>query len=192
MRALLPVLSLLAVTMSSSLAAQDSVTMNDVTFRRHVQVEGHTLTLNGMALRKKAIFKVYVAGLYLAEPSSNAEQILLSDSPRRLVLQFLRDVDAKRMCDAWNDGLKDNTPNAPEALRVKFQTLCGYMEDLEKGEQFVFTYLPGEGTRVDVRGTRKGVIAGKDFADALFKSFIGPKPGPGDEFKRKLLGATNG
>lgn len=189
----LPLLIATAATLvTAPLAAQDStMTMNDVTLPRRIQVEGHALVLNGMALRKKAIFKVYVAGLYLPERSSNAEQILAADGPRRTVLQFLRGVDAKRMCDAWNDALEDNTPNASAALRQQFVTLCGYMEDIEKPQQMVFTYLPGRGTTVMVAGKNQGTIEGKEFADALFKAWIGPKPGPGQDFKKKLLGVTD-
>ena len=163
--------------------------MNDVTLPTRIEVEGQQLVLNGMALRKKAIFKVYVAGLYLAQKSSSADAILSADSPRRIVLQFLRGVSANQMCGALNDGLKDNTPNASAELRQQFTTLCSYFEEIKKGEQFVFTYLPGRGTIVEVKGARKGAIEGKEFADALFRAWIGPKPGPGEDFKRKLLGA---
>jgi hypothetical protein len=37
----------------------------------------------------------------------------------------------------------------------------------------------------------KGTIAGKDFADALFKAWIGPKPGPGEGFKNDLMGVKD-
>jgi hypothetical protein len=192
MRTLVPALTVsLVVAAALPMAAQETVTMNDVSLPTRVEVEGHSLMLNGMALRKKSIFKVYVAGLYLPEKRTSADQILSADSPRRMVLQFLRGVDAQRMCDAWNDGLKDNTPNASAELKQKFVALCGYMENVAKGEQFVFTYLPGIGTRVEVKGKVKGTIEGKEFADALFKAWIGPKPGPGEDFKRKLLGAAN-
>lgn len=183
------VLLLLGAAIAAPLAAQDSTaTLNDVTLPRRVTVEGHDLVLNGMALRKKFIIKVYVAGLYLPEPSTNAEQILASDAPRRMVLQFLYHPSAKQMCGAWNESLEDNTPNASAELKQQFVTLCGYMEDVKKGEQFVFTYLPGSGTTVEVRGKVKGTIMGKEFADALFKSWIGPRPGPGEGFKKKVLG----
>ena len=165
--------------------------MNDVTLRTSIEVEGQQLVLNGMALRKKAIFKVYVAGLYLAQKNSSAEAILAADSPRRIVLQFLRGVSGNQMCDALNDGLKDNTPNAPAELRGQFTTLCGFFEEVKKGEQFVFTYLPNRGTSVQVKGAEKGVIEGKEFADALFRAWIGPRPGPGEDFKKKLLGIVN-
>jgi hypothetical protein len=41
---------------------------------------------------------------------------------------------------------------------------------------------------VDVKGVTKGTIPGKPFADGLFKAWIGPKPGPGEGFKKQLLG----
>lgn len=175
-------------TLGTSLPAQETMTMNDVTLPTRVEVEGQSLVLNGMALRKKAIFKVYVAGLYLPQKSSNADAILSADGPRRILLQFLRSVSANQMCDALNDGLKDNTPSAPAELRQKFATMCGFFEEIKKGEQFVFTYLPGRGTTVEVKGARKGTIEGKEFADALFRAWIGLRPGPGEDFKRKLLG----
>ncbi|MGH7718365.1 MAG: chalcone isomerase family protein [Gemmatimonadaceae bacterium] len=169
-------------------AQEGGQTLNGVTLPREVQVEGQALQLNGMALRKKAMFKVYVAGLYLPARTNDANAILAADAPRRLVLQFVRGVGKNSMCDALSDGLRNNTPDASAELKAQFETFCGWMEDIEEGEQFVFTYLPGSGTTLEVKGQTKGTIPGKEFADALFKSWIGPKPGPGDGFKRALLG----
>lgn len=165
-----------------------SVIRDGVTLARSVDVAGRTLELNGTATRKKFIVKVYVAGLYLPTRETDAEKILAADEPRHLVMQFVHDVDKGKMCNAWNEALANNTPDASPELKTQFKTLCGYMEDIKKGEQFVFSYLPGEGTRVDVKGTTKGTIPGKPFADALFKAWIGPKPGPGEGFKKNLLG----
>jgi hypothetical protein len=172
-------------------ALQDSAgsaTLAGVAMPTSRQVGGQDLTLNGMALRKKAVFKVYVAGLYLPAKTSNPEAILATDAPRLLVMHFVRDVDARKICEAWNESLAANTPDASAKLKQHFATLCSWMEDVEDGEQFSFRYVPGEGTTVEVRGREKGTIAGKEFADALFKSWIGPKPGPGEGFKRDLLG----
>jgi len=182
-------LSLTLLALAGSLAAAPAdTTYNNVTLPGTVDVGGHSLVLNGVALRKKAIFKVYVAGLYLSAKSSDADAILDADSPRRLVMQFLRDVDKKKMCDAWDEALEKNTENPSDQLKADFVTLCGYMEDIKKEQQFVFTYLPGTGTTVDVAGATKGTIKGKDFADAIFKAWIGPNPGPGEGFKKDLLG----
>jgi len=170
---------------------QDStatVTRDGVSLPTRVDVEGHALVLNGTATRKKFIVKVYVAALYLAAKETDAEKILAADEPRHMVMQFVHDVDKGKMCGAWNEALEHNTPDASAELKAQFETLCSYMEDIKKGEQFAFTYLPGQGTRVDVKGATKGTIEGKAFADALFKAWIGPHPGPGEGFKKQLLG----
>jgi chalcone isomerase-like protein len=179
--------ALLALVGGLATAPADT-TYNGVTLPGSVQASGNTLVLNGVALRKKAIFKVYVAGLYLPEKASNADAVLAADTPRHLVMQFLRDVGKDKMCEAWDESLKNNTPNAGQDLKAQFATLCNWMDDIKKSEQFVFTYLPGKGTDVTVAGKSKGTLPGKEFADALFKSWIGPKPGPGEGFKKNLLG----
>lgn len=159
-----------------------------VTLPATVEAGGHSLMLNGAALRKKAVFKVYVAGLYLPAKSEDADAILAADAPRELRMQFVRDVGKEKMCEAWDESLENNTPDADAQLKGEFKELCGWMQDLKKGDVMTFSYVPGTGTTVAVAGQGKGTIAGKPFADALFKSWIGPKPGPGDGFKKDLLG----
>ena len=159
-----------------------------VTMPATVDAGGQSLVLNGAALRKKAVFKVYVAGLYLPAKSNDANAILAADAPRELRMQFVRDVGKDKMCEAWDESLKNNTPDADAQLQGEFKELCGWMQDLKKGDVMTFTYVPATGTTVNVAGTGKGTIAGKPFADALFKSWIGPKPGPGEGFKNHLLG----
>jgi len=144
-----------------------------------------------MALRKKVIFKVYVAGLYLPARETDARKILSADSPRRTVMHFLRSVGPGKINGAWYDGLEANTPGYSQDLKKRFDTMAGYMDKVKSGDKLVFTYLPGTGTEVRVRETVKGVIPGKDFADALFACWIGEKPGPGEDFKEGLLGLDN-
>lgn len=145
------------------------------------------LVLNGLGLRKKFFVKVYVGGLYLQQKSSDADAILDADTPRHLVMEFVREVDAESLVDAWNDCLEANTPDAAAETKQGFDTLNGWMEPVDDGDRLVFTYLPGEGTAVSVKGAQRGTIEGKPFADALFACWIGPVP-PSDDFKEGLLG----
>ena len=184
-RVVLIILTLTLVMPSYSLFAG---TYKGITMEDSIEVDGQALALNGMALRKKFIFKVYVAGLYLPQKEKDAEKILKTDGMRRCIMHWLRSVDTGKINDGWYDGLKANTPNHSPELKKHFDTLCSYMEDVKDGDRIVFTYIPGKGTVVEVKGKEKGVIAGKEFADALFACWIGPKPGPGEGFKEDLLG----
>lgn len=174
---------ILLLSLAAVAATLASVTMPDT-----MDVDGQKMVLNGMALRKKVIFKVYVDGLYLPRKESSGEKILQADGLRVNVMHFLRKVEASRINEAWLDGLKDNTPNPSPELKNQFDTLCFWMEEMREGDKLMFTYRPGKGTEVSVKGKVKGTLESKAFSDALFACWMGPKPGPGESFKKGLLG----
>jgi hypothetical protein len=182
MMPLLLSLMLLVPTLASA------ASLADVTLEDKVTVNGQTLVLNGLGLRKKFFIKVYVGGLYLQAKSSNPATILAVDTPRRMVMHFLYSVSKDQMCDAWEEGLAANTPNASAEVKAGFKTLCSWMEPIPKGNRLVLTYVPGTGTTVEVNGKSKGTIAGKATADAIVSTWIGPKPAMGDDFKNAVLG----
>jgi len=163
-------------------------TLAGVTLPDTIDVDGQQLILNGMALRKKVIFKVYVAGLYLAEKEKSGEKILAADASRCTVMHFLRSVKANQVNEAWYEGLEANTPGYSTQLKKQFDALAAFMEGFKEGDKLVFTYKAGIGTEVKVKGVVKGTLGDKAFADALFACWIGKKPGPGENFKAGLLG----
>ncbi len=181
------VLIALALVLASSIPLPVAAAeLAGVAMKDRVDVDGETLVLNGLGLRKKAIFKVYVGGLYLPAKESDAGKILAADGPRRTVMEFLRKVSKAQLCGGWEDGLANNTPGASPAVAASFEKLCGWMEDVGTGERIVFTYASGE-TKVEVRGVVRGSVPGKAFADALFACWLGPAP-PSEEFRDGMLG----
>lgn len=178
---------LLALILSSSPATLDGAELAGATLDDETEVGGQALVLNGLGLRKKIGFKVYVGGLYLGSKLSDAGEVMSADAPRRMVMHFLRGVSEKQLCGGWDDGLQGNSPGAPDAVKEDFETLCGYMEDVKKGDRLVFSYRPGHGTEVEVKGASKGILEGKAFADALLACWLGPEP-PSDDFRDGLLG----
>ena len=183
MRILYSALLSLLLTVPAGAASLAGVTLPDT-----AEVKGQSLALNGIALRTKFFIKVYVAGLYVAQKEKSAAKIFAADSPRRQVMHFLYGVSKAQMCDAWNDGLAANTPKASAEVKKEFTTLCGWMEPIEKGKELVLTYVPGEGTQVEINGKVKGTLPGKPVGDAILATWIGPKPDPGEDFKKALLG----
>jgi Chalcone isomerase-like len=178
--------ALLALLLTASAASAG--TLNGITLPDKADVDGHSLVLNGMALRTKLFVKVYVAGLYLPQKEKSAQKVLGADAPRRMVLSFIYDVSKDKMCDAWKDGLEANTPNASAEVKKSFQTLCGWMDGVGEGQVLTLTYLPGTGTRVEIAGKVKGTLPGKPTADAILSTWIGPDPDPGADFKKAVLG----
>ena len=142
-----------------------------------------------MAVRSKLFIKVYVGGLYLPQKEKSAQKVLGTDAPRRMVLHFIYDVSKDQMCDAWDEGLEANTPNPSAEVTKNFKTLCTWMDGVGKGQQLALTYLPGQGTRVEIAGKVKGTLPGKPTADAILATWIGSDPAPGADFKKAILGS---
>src|SRR5215471_8790877 len=62
-----------------------------VNFPEQTQDQANPLTLNGLGLRQATMFKVnvYVAALYVAQKSTDANALLASNTPKQLVLHFV-------------------------------------------------------------------------------------------------------
>ena len=73
------------------------------------------------------------------------------------------------------------------ALKARLDKLAAMIPNVEKGDEIVLTYVPGKGTVVSAKNAEKGVIEGKDFADALFSVWLGAEPVQAD-LKTALLG----
>jgi hypothetical protein len=150
-------------------------------------VEGKTLHLNGAGLRKKVVFKVYVGGLYVETPSKDAATLTSSDQVKRMQLSVLRSLSSQQVNEAIEEGFEKNSKAQLAALKPRLAKLATMIPNVEKGDEILLTYVPGKGTVVSAKGAEKGVIEGKDFADALFAVWLGPNPVQ-EDLKKALLG----
>jgi hypothetical protein len=163
-------------------------TLAGVTLPDTVTVGGKTLVLNGMGVRSKFFVKVYVAGLYLEKKSADANNIIQSDSAKRIVLQFIRsEVTREQMTEAFDEALKNNAPDKASGLQAEIGQFLKALETMREKEQMVVTYVPGGGTTVTVRGKDKLTIPGLPFGQLVFSMWLGPKP-PNGDLKNGLLG----
>jgi len=141
-----------------------------------VTVEGKTLKLNGIGLRKKLMFKVYVAGLYVETPTKAPEAIISSDQIKRMALHILRNLKAAQVTEAIEEGFEKNSRSQMAALSDRLKKFSSLFSDVAEGDEIQMTYIPNRGTSVSIKGAEKGTVEGKDFADALFSVWLGPNP----------------
>ena len=181
--ALLAILTLGLVAVSNLRAG----TLVGVTLSDTVQVSGSTLALNGLGLRTKYGFKVYVAGLYVPQKGSDADAILKSNAPKRLVMHFVRGVSKSQITDGFSESFENNTPAAVKTLKPDIDRLFAVLESLKDGQEIVFTYIPATGTSLAIDDKEKLTIAGPAFAEMLFSVWLGPKP-PNAGLKKGILG----
>ena len=158
-----------------------------VTLPDTAQVGGKTLVLNGMGIRTKYMVKVYVAGLYLEQKSSDANAIIKSDAPKRIVMKFTHGASKSQMADAYLESFNDNTPDAEKTMKPEIDQLIAALQAVNVGDEMVYTYVPGTGIIFSLNGSDKLTIANPAFAPVLFSVWLGPKP-PNADLKKGMLG----
>jgi hypothetical protein len=175
---------LVALMVSSGALAGE---LEGVSMPDKVTVEGKELTLNGLGLRKKFVFNVYVAGLFVEHPSQDPSAILGADETRRVEMKMLRDLEKKAVVEAIRNGFEKNAGEKLAGLSERLEKFSALIPDLKKGQTLSILYVPGKGTKVE--GGKDSYLAeGKDFADALFSVWIGKVPVDG-QLKKGMLGA---
>jgi hypothetical protein len=107
-------------------------------------------------------------------------------------MHVLRDISAKQLIDALEEGFRDNTPaDEHDALKARTAELSATMmavKAAKEGDVIALDYVPEVGTRVLFNGKPHGrPIAGADFYRALLRIWLGDKP-PSAELKKLLLG----
>jgi len=167
---------------STAVAAQ----LEGATLADTLKAGDKTLKLNGLGLRKKAVFKVYVGGLYLESPSKDAAVILASDQAKAIRLHFLRDLKKGQLVEAFQEGFEGNAKDKA-AQKAAFDKMLALVPDVKDGETMTVTYLPGKGTTLRVGDKGLGSFEGKGFADAVFSIWLGATP-PSEDLKNGMLG----
>ena len=153
-----------------------AATVEGVAFASSHQMDGTPLRLNGAGvLRYRVFINGYVAALYLGD--GIAVDRALDDVPRRIEIEYLWSIPADAFAGATVDGIKSNVdPAALARLRQPTARLNALYQDVEQGDRYALTYLPGIGTELALNGQRLGVIEGSEFSSALFAIWIGQRP----------------
>ena len=162
-------------------------TIKGVTLPVQVVRDGKSLTLNGMGVRTKVVIKVYVGGLYVERTSKDANSLISSEQGKLMELVFLRNVGGAAVADAINEGFEKNSKEQLPALKERMGKFRALIPDLIKGDKLAFFYDPAKGLIVEANGRVAGKIEGRDFAEALFRSWLGNRPADKD-LKKGLLG----
>ena len=156
------------------------------------QVQGTQLQLNGAGTRYKAIFKVYVAGLYLAKKAGTPDEVVNQSGPKRMIVTMLRTIDSRELGKLLTRGVEDNMGKAAMSKLVpgliRMGEIFAAQKPLAAGDQFMIEWVPGSGTIITV----KGVVQGEPFKEpeffkALMMIWLGPVPAD-EPLKEALLG----
>ena len=144
------------------------------------------MRLTGAGLLRYWGFKAYTGAFYLEEGVSLND--VLSDNAKRIELEYFRSIKGEDFGPATNKSIARNVDQRTfERLRPRIEYHKSLYEDVQPGDRYSLTYIPGIGTELALNGETKGLIEGADFAAAVFSIWLGPKP-ISDSFKKQILG----
>lgn len=140
----------------------------------------HTMSLTGMTVRKKFVFKVYGMAHYMEEPVRAKEEdalkaVLVEGKAKQITMDFARDVDAGKIKDAYADGFKENaTPDELKSLQPLVDQFTGYFTaEVKENQQFILRWLPGGVVVASIAGEEKPPITSPVFASVLWSIWFG-------------------
>lgn len=157
-----------------------------------INVKGNTLVLNGAGIRYKAVFKVYVAALYVNKKTTSVEEVLTQPGAKYIRLTMLRDIDANELGKLFSRSMQDNMPKSdfgkliPSILRMS-QMFTEY-KNLKAGDTFSMEWIPDVGAIGYVKGKQFGEpFKDPEFFNAMLRIWLGPNPADW-KLKDSLLG----
>lgn len=151
-----------------------------IEFPDTVKPEGSNveLRLNGIGVRTKLFFKIYIGALYTTGKAVSRDAVQALEGPNRVMMHFLYDeVEREKLVSAWNEGFQANSsPEQLAKLQERIERFNRLFKTAVAGDVILLDYIPGEGTRVIINGERMGVIEGRDFNTALLDIWLGDEP----------------
>jgi len=132
------------------------------------ETDGIQMKIQGTGmLRYLGFIKAHVGALYLEEGS--VIKNVLSDKPKRLEVEYFHALKGEDFGVTTNKVIAKNTDTLTlEKIRPQINYHNSLYEDVQPGDRYSLTYIPGRGTELALNGKTKGIIKGADFASALF------------------------
>jgi hypothetical protein len=143
-----------------------------------IKVGQSELALNGAGVRQKSFFKLYVAGLYLKNPSNDADSIINANEEMAIQIEITSGfVSQAKMAAALNEGFQNSTNGNTASLQKAIdQFQACFADEINTGDLFTIAYVPSQGVVVSKNGRQNGVVEGLAFKKALFGIWLGNKP----------------
>jgi len=180
MRRILVLVTMLVFVVGTwSVGFAEDMEILGVTFPGEKVVEGKTLKLNGVAYRKAlGIVKVFVQGLYLENPTQNADELINSEQVKYLLTHYLTSkATSKKIKESVLEAMgKCNSPEMVSAHQAEVDLYVSWMDkDMAPGLTTESTYVPGKGLMYTYQGELKGTIPGSEFMKMYYNMSFNEK-----------------
>jgi hypothetical protein len=115
-----------------------------IQFSNTYVAENTKLRLTGVGLLRYWGFKAYVGAFYLEEGSSVDN--FMSDTAKRIELEYFRSIKGKDFGPATNKSIAKNVDSKTfDRLRSQIEFHNSLYQDVQPGDRYSLTYVPGRG-----------------------------------------------
>ncbi len=151
-------------------------------------MEGQDMVLNGAGVRSKYFMDLYVGSLFVPEKESNAQKIIDANKGMLIQLDIISGlITSEKMTDAINEGFENSVKPIKEDVSSEVAAFKSvFKEEIEKGDNFQFLYVPEKGVQVYKNGSMLKVIDGLPFKRALFGIWLCDTPAD-KKLKKKMV-----
>lgn len=169
-----------AMMLSAGLLAAP-VEMSGLSLANPVELAGAKLAMNGAGIRYKAVFKVYIAALYLEKKATTPEEVFAASGPKRISITLLREIDSNELGKSFTKAFEENAPRTEMSRLIpgllKMSQVFSDQKKMLTGENLTIDWIPGTGTVISVKGKPQGEpIKEVEFYNAMLRIWLGPKP----------------
>jgi hypothetical protein len=151
---------------------------------------GQSLVLNGIGIRTLTIFRVrvYVAGLYVTQKTTDAAALMSSPEPEVVLMQFLRSASKSTIEKQYREGEEKNCGHGecPPGDQPDFEHLVAATPARAVGQTLAYI-ITSKGLELLADNKLVVSIDNPGLAKRILAGFIGPNP-PSSELKARLLG----
>lgn len=140
----------------------------------------YALSITGVAVRKKFVFKVYGMAHYMQDAAKTTQEeafkeALTDGKAKQITMDFARDVGSDKIQGAYRDGLKKNaTDEELKEIQPLIDQFVGYFDkEVKENEQYILRWIPGGAILTTVQGEEKPAITNKTFARVLWSVWLG-------------------
>ncbi len=143
----------------------------------------HRLSITGVTVRRKFFLNIYSIAHYMQDPPRGnvrevTRAILQDGPPKQITMDFVRDVSADRIQEAFREGFQGNaSPSELEDIRPLLrQFLASIYKDVQEDDRFIIRWLPGGVTVSLFKGEEVIRITSVTFARLLWSLWFGERP----------------
>ena len=140
-------------------------------FPETLRIGEHRVVRQGVGRMRRWMITGADVALY-TEPGLPASR-LLEDVPRALSFYYYVKIRADQFASSGLEALQANSADLLEQQRDSLATFNESLADVRRGDRYLLTYIPGEGTVLYLNGKKQGRMDGAAFGELYFRIWLG-------------------